>query len=89
MSRLICQKADGLKTVDSKNFYIVASARNEPSLQVKISGPYLTKQAAQADLSAAIDEAKDIDPSAANYDYSINQIESRKPGVIQHIASHA
>ena len=89
MSRLICQKADGIETVDSKNFYIVASAPNEPSLQVKISGPYLTKQAAQADLSAAIDEAKDIDPSAANYDYSINKIESRKPGVIQHMASHA
>ena len=89
MSRLICQKADGIETVDSKNFYIVASAPNEPSLQVKISGPYLTKQAAQADLSAAIDEAKDIDPSAANYDYSINKVESRKPGVIQHIASHA
>ena len=75
--------------MDSKNFYIVASTPNEPSLQVKISGPYLTKQAAQADLSAAIDEAKGIDPSAANYDYSINKIESRKPGVIQHIASHA
>ena len=89
MSRLICQKADGIETVNSKNFYIVASAPNEPSLQVKISGPYLTKQAAQADLSAAIDEAKDIDPSAANYDYSINKVESRKPGVIQHIASHA
>jgi hypothetical protein len=67
--------------VDSKNFYIVATAPNEPSLQVK--------QAAQADLSAAIDEAKDIDPSAANYDYSIDKVESRKPGVIQHMASHA
>ena len=79
----------GTETVDSKNFYIVASAPNEPSLQVKISGPYLTKQAAQADLSAAIVEAKDIDPSAANYDYSIDKVESRKPGVIQHMASHA
>ena len=66
--------AGGTETVDSKNFYIVASAPNEPSLQVKISGPYLTKQAAQADLSAAIVEAKDIDPSAANYDYSIDKV---------------
>lgn len=75
--------------MDSKNFYIVASAPNEPSLQVKISGPYLTKQAAQADLSAAIAEAKNIDPGAANYDYKISKVESRKPGVLQHIASHA
>jgi len=89
LCRLIRQMADGTETVDSKNFYIVASAPNEPSLQVKISGPYLTKQAAQADLSAAIVEAKDIDPSAANYDYSIDKVESRKPGVIQHMASHA
>ena len=89
LCRLICQMAGGTETVDSKNFYIVASAPNEPSLQVKISGPYLTKQAAQADLSAAIVEAKDIDPSAANYDYSIDKVESRKPGVIQHMASHA
>ncbi|MEX0963313.1 MAG: hypothetical protein WDZ52_04610 [Pseudohongiellaceae bacterium] len=74
--------------MDSKNFYIVATAPNEPSLQVKISGPYLTEQAAQADLSAAIDEAKDIDPCAANYNYSIDKVESRKPGVIQHMASH-
>lgn len=75
--------------VNAKNFYIVATAPNEPSLQVKISGPYLTKQAAQADLAAAIDEAMDIDPSAKNYDYSISKIESRKPGVIQHMAAHA
>ncbi len=75
--------------MDSKNFYIVATAPNEPSLQVKVSGPYLTKQAAQADLSAAIDEAMDIDPSAAKYNYSISKVESRKPGVIQHMASHA
>lgn len=75
--------------MDTKNFYIVATAQNEPSLQVKISGPYLTKQAAQADLSAAIDEAMDIDPSAKNYEYSISKVESRKPGVIQHMASHA
>ena len=75
--------------VNTKNFYIVATAPNEPSLQVKISGPYLTKQAAQADLAAAIDEAMDIDPSAKDYSYSISKVESRKPGVIQHMAAHA
>jgi len=78
-----------LNEVNAKNFYIVATAPNEPSLQVKISGPYLTKQAAQADLAAAIDEAMDIDPCAKNYDYSISQVESRKPGVIQHMGAHA
>jgi hypothetical protein len=75
--------------LNAKNFYIVASAPNEPSLQVKISGPYLTQQAAQADLAAAIDEAMDIDPSAKNYTYTISYVESRKPGVIQHMAAHA
>ena len=75
--------------MNAKNFYIVATAPNEPSLQVKISGPYLTEQAAAADLQAAIDEAMDIDPSAKNYEYSISHVESRKPGVIQHMASHA
>ncbi|MFT4863341.1 MAG: hypothetical protein ACI95C_002572 [Pseudohongiellaceae bacterium] len=75
--------------MNAKNFYIVASAPNEPSLQVKISGPYLTQQAAQADLAAAIDEAMDIDPSAKNYTYTISYVESRKPGVIQHMAAHA
>ena len=75
--------------VNAKNYYIVATAPNEPSLQVKISGPYLTRQAAQADLSAAIDEAMDIDPSAKTHDYSISHVESRKPGVIQHMAAHA
>ena len=75
--------------MNAKNFYIVATAPNEPSLQVKISGPYLTRQAAQADLSAAIDEAMDIDPSAKQFDYSITKVESRKPGVIQHMADHA
>ena len=66
--------------MNTKNFYIVATAPNEPSLQVKISGPYLTKQAAQADLAAAIDEAMDIDPTAKDYSYSISRVESRKPG---------
>jgi hypothetical protein len=75
--------------LNAKNFYIVASAPGEPSLQVKISGPYLTEQAAQADLAAAIDEAMDIDPSAKNYNYSISRVESRKPGVIQHMAANA
>jgi len=75
--------------VNSKNFYIVATAPNEPSMQLNISGPYLTKRAAQADLSAAIDEAADIDPIARNYEYRISRVECRKPGVIQHMASHA
>lgn len=75
--------------MNTKNYYIVATAPNEPSLQVKISGPYLTRQAAQADLSAAIDEAMGIDPCAKQYDYSISHVESRKPGVIQHMAAHA
>ena len=75
--------------MNAKNFYIVATAPNEPSLQVKISGPYLTEQAAKADLEAAIDEAMDIDPSARDYQYSISKVESRKPGVIQHMAAHA
>jgi len=75
--------------MNAENFYIIATSPEEPSLQVNISGPYLTKQAAQADLSAAIDEAAIIDPSARNYVYSISKIECRKPGVIQHMASHA
>lgn len=75
--------------MNTKNFYIVASAPQDKSLEVRISGPYLTKQAAQADLTAAIDEALDIDPSAANYEYRISKVESRKPGVIQHMAAHA
>lgn len=75
--------------MNAKNFYIVATAPNEPSLQVKISGPYLTEQAAEADLEAAIGEAMDIDPSARDYQYTISKVESRKPGVIQHMAAHA
>lgn len=75
--------------MNTKNYYIVATAPNEPSLQVKISGPYLTRPAAQADLAAAIDEAMGIDPSAKDYKYSISRVESRKPGVIQHMAAHA
>ena len=75
--------------MNEKNFYIVATAPNEPSLQVKISGPYLTQKAAQADLSAAIDEAMEIDPRAKDYKYTISHLESHKPGVIQHMAAHA
>tara|TARA_Y100001960_G_C14397501_1_gene691730 strand:+ start:337 stop:564 length:228 start_codon:yes stop_codon:yes gene_type:complete len=75
--------------LNSKNFYIIATAPNEPALQVRISGPYLTEEAAQADLSAAIDEAIEIDPSAKNYEYSISHVESRKPGVIQHMAAQS
>ncbi len=75
--------------MNAENYYIVATAPNDPSLQVKISGPYLTRQAAKADLAAAIDEAMDIDPCAKRYNYSISKLESRKPGVIQHMGSHS
>ncbi|MEX0618550.1 MAG: hypothetical protein WDZ76_04630 [Pseudohongiellaceae bacterium] len=74
--------------MNAENFYIIATAPNEPTLQVNISGPYLTRQAAQADLAAAIDEAAVIDPCAKTYTYSICKVECRKPGVIQHMASH-
>ena len=57
--------------VNSKNFYIIAAAPNEPSLQVNISGPYSTKLAAEADLADAISKAMNLDPSAKNYKYSI------------------
>ena len=76
------------QVVNAKNFYIVATAPNDPSLQVRISGPYLTEQAALADLEAAIAEAADIDPSATRYKYTISKVESRLPGVIQHMAAH-
>lgn len=72
----------------AENFYIIATSPIEPSLKVNISGPYLTQQAAQADLAAAIDEAANIDPSARDYTYSVCKIHCRKPGVIQHMASH-
>lgn len=75
--------------MNAENFYIVATSPSEPSLRVNISGPYLTRQAAQADLSAAIDEAMVIDPSAKDYRYIISKIECKKPGVIQHMASHS
>jgi len=75
--------------VNAENYYIVATAPSDPALRVKISGPYLTRQAAKADLEAAISEATGIDPSARRYRYSISLLESRKPGVIQHMASHS
>lgn len=71
-----------------ENFYIIATAANEPTLQVNISGPYLTRQAAEADLSAAIGEAVDLDPAAKEYEYRISKIACQKPGVIQHMACH-
>lgn len=72
-----------------ENFYIVATDPDEPALQVNISGPYLTQQAAQADLTAAIDGAAELDPSARTYDYHICKLACQKPGVIQHMACHA
>lgn len=78
-----------VKEVDIKNFYIVATAPDDASLQVNISGPYLTEKAAQADLAAAIEEAVEIDPAAGRYHYAISKVECRKPGVIQHMASHS
>lgn len=71
-----------------ENFYIIATAPNEPSLQVNISGPYLTQQAAEADLNAAIGEAMKLDPAAKDYEYKISKIACQKPGVIQHMACH-
>lgn len=72
-----------------ENFYIVATDPEEPSLKVNISGPYLTRKAAQADLEAAIDEATELDPSARTYQYRICKLACQKPGVIQHMACHA
>jgi len=72
-----------------ENFYIVATDPNDPSLRVNISGPYLTRQAAQADLEAAIEEAANLDPCARNYRYQVCKLACQKPGVIQHMASHA
>jgi len=72
-----------------ENFYIVATDPDVPTLQVNISGPYLTRKAAQADLEAAIDEAAQLDPSARQYQYQICKLACQKPGVIQHMACHA
>ena len=74
-------------SVNSKNYYIVAKSPDDPSLQVKISGPYLTQKAAVADLTEAINEAKALDSSAKAYNYEISYLESQKPGILQHIAA--
>ena len=62
--------------MNSENFYIVAQAPQDETLQVRISGPYLTQQAAQADLKSAIDEATCLDPNASSYHLDI---QNRKP----------
>ena len=77
-----------VEAMNVENFYIIATAPNEPTLQVNISGPYLTRQAAEADLTAAIGEAVGLDPSAKDYEYKISRIACQKPGVIQHMACH-
>jgi hypothetical protein len=75
--------------MNSENFYIVATDPDEPALKVNISGPYLTCNAAEADLQAAIDEACGLDPCARQYSYSICKLACQKPGVIQHMACNA
>ena len=74
-------------SVNSKNYYIVAKSPDDPNLQVKISGPYLTQKAAVADLTEAINEAKALDSTAKAYNYEISYLESQKPGILQHIAA--
>ena len=73
--------------MNSKNYYIVAKSPDDPKLQVKISGPYLTQKAAVADLTEAINEAKALDSSAKSYNYEISYLESQKPGILQHMAA--
>ena len=73
--------------MNSKNYYIVAKAPDDPSLKVKISGPYFTQKAAKADLAQAISEAQTLDSSAKTYDYEISYLESQKPGILQHMAA--
>ena len=73
--------------MNSKNYYIVAKSPDDPNLQVKISGPYLTQKAAVADLTEAINEAKALDSTAKAYNYEISYLESQKPGILQHIAA--
>lgn len=75
--------------MNDKNFYIVATDPHDSALQVNISGPYLTRRAAQADLEAAIDEAAELDPCARSYHYEVCKLACQKPGVIQHMASNA
>ena len=71
-----------------RNFYIIASASSDPDLRVEISGPYNTQQSAEADLAAAVKSAKALDPCAREFQYSICQLESDKPGIIQHMAEN-
>ena len=73
--------------MNSKNYYIVAKSPDDPNLQVKISGPYLTQKAAVADLTEAINGAKALDSSAKAYNYDISYLESQKPGILQHMAA--
>ncbi len=73
--------------MNSKNYYIVAKAPDDPSLEVKVSGPYLTRSAAQADLGKTINGALSIDSSAKSYQYEISYIESQKPGILQHMGA--
>ena len=73
--------------MNSKNYYIVAKSPDDPNLQVKISGPYLTQKAAVADLTEAINGAKALDSSAKSYNYEISYLESQKPGILQHMAA--
>lgn len=75
--------------MNQENFYIVATDPHDCSLQVNISGPYLTREAAQADLQAAIEEAVELDPCARDYRYQVCKLSCRKPGVIQHMACHS
>lgn len=75
--------------MNSENFYIVATDSEDPNLTVNISGPYLTHNAAKADLEAAIDEACELDPAARQYVYKICKLACQKPGVIQHMACNA
>lgn len=75
--------------MNMENFYIVATDPHDSALQVNISGPYLTRRAAQADLEAAIEEATHLDPCARSYQYEVCKLDCQKPGVIQHMASHA
>ena len=73
--------------MNSKNYYIIAKAPDDPSLEVKVSGPYLTRSAAQADWEKAINGALSIDSSAKSYQYEITYIESQKPGILQHMVA--
>ena len=75
--------------MNSKNYYIIAKSPDDPSLRVKISGPYLTQKAAVADLAEAISHAKSLDSSAKTYDYEIAYLESKNPGILQHMAASA